>query len=115
MMPATQIQRAKRSEACGAEGRHGTLLGRDIHGLDNEEIVVERDDGVDQGDEHEDVDRYRTLREGRGEDEELAEESGERGIPARENMASIMVKARRGWCGRGRCSLPSTRSRCCFR
>ena len=43
--------------ATGAtEGGDDTLFFADEHGFDHEEVVVEGDDGVDQSDEHEDVD-----------------------------------------------------------
>ena len=65
--------------ACAAEGCYLRFFGRDIHRLDHKQVVVERHDCVDQRDKHEDVDCNRALVDGRGEDEEFAEESGKRG------------------------------------
>ncbi len=41
-----------------------TFVLTDKHSLHDKEIVVERDDGVDQSDQHEDIYRYRTLVDG---------------------------------------------------
>lgn len=59
-----------------AETVDGMLGGLDVHGLDDEQVVVERDDRVHQGDEYEQVE---PGVEGGHEDEELREESGKRG------------------------------------
>ena len=41
--------------ACALEGGDGRLVAGDPYRLDYEEVVVEGDDGVDEGDEHEHV------------------------------------------------------------
>lgn len=62
--------------AVAAEGGDGGLVGLNVHGLDDEQVVVERNDGVDQGYEHEEmiagIERCH-------EHEELGEETCERG------------------------------------
>ncbi len=57
------------------EGGHRRIVRRDIHGLHNEQIVVQRDDGVDQRQEHHQI---VALMEGGSKHKELAEESGNR-------------------------------------
>lgn len=64
---------AKENDACngnpqtealaesGAKFRNCRFIFADEHRLDHEEIVVEGDDGVDQGYQHEDVDSDRAL------------------------------------------------------
>ena len=54
------------------ERRYRAFVGLDVHGLDDEQIVVERDDGIGQSNEHQQ--RIAGL-EGCHEYEELAEES----------------------------------------
>lgn len=58
--------------AVALESGYRLLVGLDIHGLDDEQIVVEGDDGVDQRDEHKD---YEPGLEGGHKHEELAEEA----------------------------------------
>lgn len=78
------------------DGGNDAVVLTQEHGLDHQQVVVERDDGVDQRDEHEHVDGHRALMAGADEDEELAEEACKRGIPPSENIASIIVKASHG-------------------
>ena len=59
-------------------GNYAFFLILDEHGLHHQQIVVERDDGVDQRYQCEDVERGRTGLYSRREDEELAEESCKR-------------------------------------
>ena len=74
-----------------AECGHRALIGADKHCFHYQQIVVKRDDGVDQGYEHEHIDGYAALIDSTGEYEEFAEESGERGgyLPARTWRASL--------------------------
>ena len=65
--------------ACRLECGNDRFVIAEEHCLDHEEIVEERHDGVDQRYQHKDVDCYGSLLESSGEDEELAEESGEGG------------------------------------
>ncbi len=69
-------QQADAGVGVGRESGDGGVAFVDEHGLDNPQVVVERDDGVQQGDEDEDVE---SLFGGGGKDEEFAEEAGERG------------------------------------
>ena len=66
----TEALGTSRFETCD-----GAFLFSDIHCLHYEKIVVERNDGVDEGDKHEDVDGNAALVDGSGEDEELREEA----------------------------------------
>ena len=98
MMPATHKVMARRSlPALRNAGITQAFLVADKHALTTEQVVVERDDSVDQRDEHQHIES-RSARFGGGcEDEELAEEaSANGGIPAKENMASIIVNANLG-------------------
>ena len=54
------------------EGGYGVVGRCDVHGLNDEQVVVERDDGVGQGDEHQ---QGVACVEGGHEHEELAEEA----------------------------------------
>ena len=79
---------AEEHHACHAEEEGGAavavnpesgeriLVGDDVHGLDDKQVVVERDDGVDQCNEHQPVP---SGVEGCHEDEELREEACKRG------------------------------------
>ena len=62
---------------CRAESFDLTRLFADIHCLDHQKIVVQGNDGVDEGDEHQYVDCNAALVDGCGEDEEFAEEACE--------------------------------------
>ena len=62
-------------------GNHTIVLAQE-HRLNHQQVVVQRDDGVDQRDEYEDVDGYRTLVACAHKDEELAEEACKRGNTA---------------------------------
>lgn len=79
MMPATHTVMAVTLASGAAECRyHASLLVVDKHRLDYEQVVVERDDSVDQRDEHQHIES-RSARFGGGcEDEELAEEARKR-------------------------------------
>ena len=57
------------------ESGDGIVVGLDVHGLDNHQVVVERDDRVDQGNEDQEME---TGLEGCHEDEELGEETCKR-------------------------------------
>lgn len=64
------------SVVVGTEGGYRLVVLTDVHGLDDAQVVVEREHGVDQGDEHQHVP---TSFECGGEDEELREEACKRG------------------------------------
>ena len=66
-------QQARTRQAVGTEGRHGAVARGDVHGLHHQQVVVERDDGVDQRQKHH---QPVSGMEGRGKHEELREESG---------------------------------------
>ena len=64
-----------------AEGGQGVLLLGDVHGLDDEQVVVEGDDRVDQGYQHYEVGPEGcalVTADGCHEDEELREHASER-------------------------------------